>query len=715
MPEPAHFDWIPFYTELAHKLLKYKADRTGLVSKIPSIYEKAEIKMPTLDENGQLVDIDPFTFFGLFNKHFTFENRIALLTAVSQLFNIAAPVPTSFDSIPVLDPRGAVFYEFAPKRAENDIPDLWELFEAALNYAQYPTQDNRDTFAHWFDICINKKYIGNSKLTMGLYWIAPDTFLNLDSRNEWFIYESGKVPQNVVQSLPEISKQVSAKEYFEIINIITAYLQSPATNLHDFKDLSYAAWTYSQQINDQKKAMRDSIGSAVADNDIETVHYWLYSPGSHAKYWDEFYEASIMAIGWDEIGNLSAFTSKTDMKTAMQNHIGSNSSFQNAAHATWQFANEMKPGDVVFVKKGKHEIIGRGIVRSDYEYDPNREYFKNVREMKWTHNGSWPYPGQTAMKTLTDISNYNDYVETLNRLFEDDTEDDNEEAVELKPYSREDFLREVYMDPVRYETLVNLVMRKKNVILQGAPGVGKTYAARRLAYSIMGVKDPKRVRMVQFHQSYSYEDFVMGYRPTEKGFELRHGAFYKFCKEAETDSADVPYFFIIDEINRGNVSKIFGELFMLIEPDKREFSLQMLYADEKFSVPSNVYIIGMMNTADRSLAIMDYALRRRFAFFTMQPGFDTEGFRAYQQELDNVKVDRLISCVKDLNVAISEDASLGSGFQIGHSFFCGLEDSMDQTLLEIVEYELVPLLEEYWFDKPSKARLWSDNLRSAVR
>lgn len=317
MPEPAHFDWIPFYTELAHTLLKYKADRTDLVAKIPSIYEKAGIKMPTLDKDGHLIDIDPFTFFGLFNKHFTSENRIALLTAISQLFHIAAPVPTSFDSIPVLDPRGAVFYEFAPKRAENDIPDLWKLFEAALNYAQNSTLDNRTIFSKWFDTCISKKYIGNSKLTMGLYWIAPDTFLNLDSRNEWFIYESGKVPQEIVQSLPEISKKVTAEDYFEIIDKITAYLQSPSTNLHDFKDLSYAAWTYSQQINDQKKAKRDSAGAAVADNDIATVHYWLYSPGSGAEYWDEFYQSGIMAIGWDEIGNLSDFTSKTGMKKAM--------------------------------------------------------------------------------------------------------------------------------------------------------------------------------------------------------------------------------------------------------------------------------------------------------------------------------------------------------------------------------------------------------------
>ena len=220
------------------------------------------------------------------------------------------------------------------------------------------------------------------------------------------------------------------------------------------------------------------------------------------------------------------------------------------------------------------------------------------------------------------------------------------------------------MDEDRYKTLVSLVETKKNVILQGAPGVGKTFTAKRLAYSIIGVKDPNRVMMVQFHQSYSYEDFIMGFRPSEKGFELKHGAFYKFCKKAEADIEN-PYFFIIDEINRGNLSKIFGELFMLIENDKRDTPLRLLYSDELFAVPRNVRIIGMMNTADRSLAMLDYALRRRFAFFELKPGFDTEGFRNYKEGLANEKFDRLINCVINLNNVIATDESLGEGFCIG--------------------------------------------------
>ena len=210
----------------------------------------------------------------------------------------------------------------------------------------------------------------------------------------------------------------------------------------------------------------------------------------------------------------------------------------------------------------------------------------------------------------------------------------------------------------------------------------------------------------------------MGFRPSGSGFELKTGAFYNFCKKAENDSEN-EYFFIIDEINRGNISKIFGELFMLIENDKRgsKNKLQLIYRDETFYVPENVCIIGMMNTADRSLAMLDYALRRRFAFFDLKPAFKSEGFKNYQEKINDEKFDALIRCVEKLNEVISNDESLGEGFCIGHSYFCNLSsnDITDDMLVSIVEYELIPMLKEYWFDEPLKVSTWCDNLRSAIR
>lgn len=715
MDNVVRFDWVDFYKELAGKLLQYKDNHQGLVEIVKKIYETTGINMPTLELDGNLVDIDPFTFYGIFNKSKMKEsNRKSLLSAAASLLGVSVPVPTAFDGIPVLNNQNATFYYFIDQRGEDDINDLWGLFESALTYSGNPTPENRECISHYFDLTINRKGNGNSKITIGLYWIAPDSFLNLDSRNEWYIYKSGKVPTEIVDTLPAIEAKIAATKYFDILEKLRTYLQSDKTKLRDFKELSSAAWQYSEEVNEQnRKAEKESEGAAIADNNIENTHYWIYSPGDGAAYWNEFYEAGIMAIGWD-IGNLKDYSSKEQMKQTMKDRFNPSLSYKNAAHATWQFANEMKPDDIVFVKKGMHLVVGRGVVESDYYYDESQSDFRNVRKVKWTHKGEWQHPGQAVMKTLTDITQYTEYVEKLNALFESEIDDDVEETEAIYPaYDEEQFLDEVYMDAENYATLVSLIRNKKNVILQGAPGVGKTYAAQRLAYSMMGEKNKDHVMMVQFHQSYSYEDFIMGYRPTENGFERKAGAFYNFCKKAQDDSEN-DYFFIIDEINRGNLSKIFGELFMLIENDKRGIGLQLLYSNEKFSVPKNLYIIGMMNTADRSLALLDYALRRRFAFYKMNPGFETKGFRDYQESLGRLKFDRLIATIQTLNEAISADDSLGEGFCIGHSYFCNLKEATDQALSEIIEYEIIPLLEEYWFDESTKVKNWINHLRSAI-
>ena len=277
-------------------------------------------------------------------------------------------------------------------------------------------------------------------------------------------------------------------------------------------------------------------------------------------------------------------------------------------------------------------------------------------------------------------------------------------------YKKEDFLSDVYMSEEQFGRLSALLKHHKNLILQGAPGVGKTYAAKRLAYAVMGEKDDERIAMVQFHQSYSYEDFIAGYKPQEEGFSLQYGIFYQFCRKAE-NRPNKPFFFIIDEINRGNMSKIFGELLMLIEKDYRGSSLTLACDGTAFSVPENLYIIGMMNTADRGIALVDYALRRRFGFFDMRPGFQSTGFKKYQANLESKVFDALIRCVEELNEEIEQDESLGKGFCIGHSYFCSQEECAVEWMRAVVEYDLIPTLEEYWFDEPNKLARWSGHLR----
>ena len=289
---------------------------------------------------------------------------------------------------------------------------------------------------------------------------------------------------------------------------------------------------------------------------------------------------------------------------------------------------------------------------------------------------------------------------------------DNINKDEIKLYTKENFLNEVVFIEKDYDRLVNLIKRKKNIILQGSPGVGKTFIAKRLAYSMMGEKDENRVEFVQFHQSYSYEDFIQGYRPSVDGFELNNGVFYNFCRKANEDPNN-DYYFIIDEINRGNISKIFGELMMLIEEDKRgkNFAIRLTYDDgPKFHVPENLYIIGMMNTADRSLAIIDYALRRRFVFYLVHPLFDEDykNDNIFKNHLINMNIEenlaiKIIGKFRALNELILEDGDLGYGFRMGHSYFCGKGEKNVKWYKSIVNYEIAPLLKEYWFDDLDKA------------
>ncbi|MDD2208824.1 MAG: AAA family ATPase [Bacilli bacterium] len=294
-------------------------------------------------------------------------------------------------------------------------------------------------------------------------------------------------------------------------------------------------------------------------------------------------------------------------------------------------------------------------------------------------------------------------------------EDENKALDEINSYTKKDFLEEVYIDEKQYDILKGLLENKKNIILEGSPGVGKTFMAKRLAYSIMGNTDNSKILSIQFHQSYSYEDFIEGIRPTKDGnFIIADGAFKKFCDLARKNP-NSKYYCIIDEINRGNISKILGELMMLIETDKRDQTLHLPYSNQNFSVPSNLYIIGTMNTADRSLAFIDYALRRRFSFYSVKPAFENTNFKNYVKQYSSEKLDNLIKIILELNDMIINDESLGEGFMIGHSYFCNFEKfvgDFNDGLFRVINYELIPTLKEYWFDDKEKVEEWSVKLRN---
>ena len=709
--------------ELADKLLAFKDDRQALIATLQHVYAELGMDLPTLDSGGIPTDIDPFTVYGLFNRGLATAKRWTVARGIGGALGVHAPLHDDFVGVPTLLNINATLYDQA-RRGEGDIERLWDLFTVALAYADRPTEQTGAAFCRAYDAVLKQRN-ASWNVTMGLFWVRPYAYVNLSSRDRWFLSLPDRMPPDVNAEVSRLASPPGAFAYLALCDRVLDAMSSGAYDYTTFPELSACAWRVSEQVNrENKQADKEkeevTQAAALGDADVETVRYWLYAPGRGACMWDEFYTRGIMGLAWGEIGDLTAYAHKEDLKAQMLQTYPENGTQKNDIHALWQFANEMKPGDVVFVKKGRSEILGRGIVAGDYVYDPEGGHYPNCREVRWTSAGSWPIDERLAMKTLTEITDYPELLSRIETFFEDSDDDvESEEPLVIFPeYSARQFLNEVYMPEERYDAIVGLLRTKKNIIMQGAPGVGKTYAAKRLAYSMMGVKDASRVMLIQFHQSYSYEDFIEGYRPSGAGFELVKGAFYSFCKKAADDEENA-YFFIIDEINRGNLSKIFGELFMLIESDKRgpKNKLQLLYSRELFYVPRNVHIIGMMNTADRSLAMLDYALRRRFAFVELRPAFDSDGFRDYCAGLDNPRFEALVCEVESLNRVIADDESLGEGFCIGHSYFCNMEaDSCtDAALASIVEYELVPMLKEYWFDEPGKVREWSDRLRRSLR
>jgi 5-methylcytosine-specific restriction protein B len=320
--------------------------------------------------------------------------------------------------------------------------------------------------------------------------------------------------------------------------------------------------------------------------------------------------------------------------------------------------------------------------------------------------------GLTLFKVAqgTNFALTQEQAEALNNLIENGT---GPSPAPVQKYIKEDALKDLFISEKDFDYVMSRLKSKKNIILQGPPGVGKTFIAKRLAYYLMGHKDDAKISMVQFHQSYSYEDFIQGFRPNEDGkFTLRNGLFYEFCRWADKEQ-EKKFIFIIDEINRGNLGKIFGEMLMLIEADKRgqQFSVPLTYGkgnSDTFYIPENLYLIGTMNTADRSLAMVDYALRRRFSFIDLEPKFKNSQFRqnletaGVKESLITLMIDRM----EALNQTISEDTkNLGTGYCIGHSYFCptGNEQPYDESWYRmVIKSEIEPLLREYWFDDPKR-------------
>ena len=799
------FTWVPMYKEISAKLQEFKNNQQDLIKILNDLHDQGlpTISLVEKDSNGAeiaLSEIDPFTFFANFNRNLKEKNRIEIIKIIKEKWNLKSDLPNDFSGLPVVNSQRAWFFRGKTKRGEQDIKLLWDLFVQAIG---------GEIDSKTFDSVLKLKFI-KYNITMGLFWIDPVRYLNLDKVNRTYLRKAGIT----IKDLPDFD---SYKKFME--NVRSKY-DKP------FYEISNDAWNYAKDEDGPDDDTED-------DDDAESQKTWLYAPGRGGKYWEDFYLKGIMAIGWDYLGDLSKYITKLEIADAMRDHDKDpKSSKKNNANSCFSFCHSMRAGDYVFAKIGTAKIVGWGIINSDYLFDPTREVFKHVRRVDWKAKGKWTVSGDKkfALKTITNITKYSKFVQYLHSLVETgevvnssiqhwwlnanpkiwdlgappvgtketytshnakgnkrrvyqyfsqvkpgdillgyissplrqisalckvtkglhptpEGEAFEFEKIEqfLEPVSFSDLQSVAGLEkceplinnqgslfklkPEEYEIIRSIIdeaneiiegstdresvysieecskaigyslnkisswkgaiERKRQAVFYGPPGTGKTFIAQHLAKHIVGGSDGI-IGCIQFHPAYTYEEFIQGIRPgiDDQGklqFKLKPGRFLEFCAKARTRKG--PCVQIIDELNRANIPRVFGELMYLLEYREKDMPLA---GGTRFSIPKNVLIIGTMNTADRSIALVDFALRRRFAFFELFPEYEV--LKTYQLQRD-FNPNGLVRALQDINTKIND-----KNFHLGISFF--MVDELAAKLEDIWKMEIETYLEEYFFSQP---------------
>jgi len=711
------FTWIPIHQEAIGRILQYRDNQAELLILLREMEQKG-LRVISLKDKGpgeqpiELGEIDPFTFFATFNRRITDSNRRENWAFLKTRWGLQAAVPDDFTGIPILHPMRSWLLPWAMDRPKDHVTLLWQLA------AQGAEGDVQKIEPDLFDRCVNLRQVGIGVMTIGLFWINPEHFLPTDKKSLAYGRSKGVAlePSNYrsyCQWLSEMTArfgnnypQVSHEAHLHGIPLPPigpephSPLAAPFDVLFGTRELADEAfgllrWTLGCL----------GVSSATYAEDCRIA---LTLPQNKPQ--------TLMRLNFGNWAILSFYASAGGERSL--HYVCRKDLVPESAQGVWegQMADLIDDKAYASVETNVAGLQGKSQADRDAFRSSLLDIAKHFAEWK---AGPWERHNKPELLRMVFDDAQREHLLRSGLPGDGPMPPKGKETGPrpgIEPYDKKKAMKGLFLAEAQFDETLAALREKKNVVLQGAPGVGKTYVAKRLAYALIGSNDPRQIEMIQFHQSYSYEDFIQGFRPTPKGhFDLKYGIFHQFCRRAQREEAlGKPYVFIIDEINRGNLSKIFGELMMLIEPDKRgkEHAIPLAYsqdADDKFYIPENLHLIGMMNTADRSLAMVDYALRRRFRFIELRPEFSSPEFGASLAKAgaELALVTKIITRMNALNAVIAADTkNLGPGYQIGHSYFCprnGITPDED-WYQRVIKAEIVPLIQEYWFDNDQKVR-----------